>query len=1280
MDVGEIFLSSFISGLLDKLTSVELLKFFGESIDELLKKWSGKLTMLQAVLSDAETKQNSLSAVKLWLNELQNLAYDLDDIVDALATEALRRKLTAQLGTSNVWNLFSINSKVGAFVFDYRIAHRIEEITHRLEDLIKQRSDLPLFEKARKRPFITGERLPTTSLVNESRIYGRRHEKEEVVQMLLSDQSNQVTVIPIMGMGGIGKTTLAQLVYNDYRVRNHFDLMVWTCVSDDFDISRITKTIFEQVTSQGCHFKDLNMLQVKLKQKLSKRKFLLVLDDVWIDDCEAWEILCLPFLSGIFGSKILVTTRNEIVASIMSCSRSFYLKELNSDDSLSLLAQHALGARDLNEYSDLKEIGEKIVNKCNNLPLAVKTLGGLLRSKLNSNEWEDVLYSNIWDIVDDKNKILPALRLSYHHLPPHLKRCFVYCSIFPKDYEFDKYELILLWMAEGFLNQSNGKNLEDLGSRYFKELVSRSLFQQSRTNNARFVMHPLINDLACYVAGRICKRLEEDFNDDQQYKVSADIRHLSFTQRRHDISPKFENLHEASGLRTFLPLSVNPSEESFISNRVLIDLFPKLKSLRVLSLSGYASIVELPNSIGYLKHLRYLDLSKTWLKWLPESVSSLCNLQTLSLQDCTFLTKLPTSIHNLINLHHLDIAGTYALQDMPSGIGLLKNLRTLPRFLVSKSGGLVLKSLGNLINVGGVLSIEELQNVMNAHEAKEANLKHKTGLRELHLKWSSDFDDIRDVYLERGVLDQLQPPENLEHLVIVSYGGIKFSSWIEDNFFPRLERIRLSNCANCTSLPQLGHLPLLRELYVGGMNKVSTLGAEFYGNSSLELSFPSLEILEFQDMPEWQTWSCPASTANVGGQFPRLRKLSILSCHKLSSVPLIQLHSLGQLVVKDCGVCLLKSFPHMPSLTHLSLESISAMTSLCEVFVQFPLSLRVLNINCCNDLVTLWPICDVVQNLVCLQEIVVKECPQLVSLQEICFLPMLKSLRIERLEALKSLPMHRLSCSLKKLEIMWCEQLATMSEMVLGDYSASLEHLYIWNLGNLDVRNCLGSVHNFAGLTELFISGCDGMETFPEGGLSAPSLKKLSIWNCKNLMYLPHQMETLACLDYLSLSYCPSLRLFPQGAFPPNITNLDIKYCETLKPLSEWGLHRLISLQWFAIVGGYPDLVSFSTDNEDEKLLPSTLTTFWIAELPNLRTLCKGFRNLFSLQHLDIWGCPELEALPMEDQLDKLWSLHISDCPLLEKRCLKDKAGYSRMIAEIPDVMIDYCRVPSSRN
>ncbi|XP_031282720.1 putative disease resistance protein RGA3 [Pistacia vera] len=222
-------------------------------------------------------------------------------------------------------------------------------------------------------------------------------------------------------MGGVGKTTLAQLVYNDVRVKEHFDLRAWVCVSDDFDVVRVTKTILSFISDVTVEDSDLNLLQVKLKEKLFRKKFLFVLDDVWSENYDNWVVLCRPFEASYPGSRIILTTRNQGVSSMVATLPTYLLKELSNDDCLCVFTQHALGMQDFSKHGNLKKIGEHIVKRCNGLPLVARTLGGLLRGKYDPNDWEDILYSKLWDLPEEGGGILPALRLSYHYLPPHLK-------------------------------------------------------------------------------------------------------------------------------------------------------------------------------------------------------------------------------------------------------------------------------------------------------------------------------------------------------------------------------------------------------------------------------------------------------------------------------------------------------------------------------------------------------------------------------------------------------------------------------------------------------------------------------------------------------------------------------------------------------------------------------------------------------------------------------------------------------------------------------------------
>ncbi|XP_062174729.1 putative disease resistance RPP13-like protein 1 isoform X2 [Alnus glutinosa] len=628
------------------------------------------------MLDNAEEKQYTDTDVKEWLDDLRHLIYDVDDIVDELTTEASTAENKARPSkvpklTSSAWITPFIPRY---FQIDSRLRSKIKEVTDGLNDILTRKGQLNLKETADGRSRMKTVVEAPTSVLTEPHVYGREKDKEAVLELLLGEKCSEagVSVISILGMGGIGKTTLAQFLFNDEKVQNFFDPKAWACVSEAFDVDRVTKAILQSLTHENCDGKDRNWLQVKLKERLNGKKFLVVLDDLWNENYQDWTILLAPFLAGAPGSKIIITTRNEKVSLMTSTIQPHRLQVLSKDDCLSLFTQHALGASDFSADRTLQDIGEKIVEKCQGLPLAAKTLGGLLRITRDRAEWEEVLKSKIWDISEKSSRILPALMLSYHHLPSHLKRCFAYCSIFPKDYEFKEKHLVLLWMAEGLIQSQDGdKQMEDLGSKYFRDLLSRSFFNQSSMKKSRFVMHDLINDLAQRVAGDICFRMEDRIGGSDGSRLPKKARHSSYLAAKYDSTEKFKAFFEVSFelkcLRTFLPLMLPRHCRCYLTHNVSLQLLPKLLCLRVLSLSRYC-IVELPDSIGDLKHLRYFDLSYTQIKGLPESATTLYNLQTLILKDCFYLKELPSKLGNLVNLRHLNILNAKTLEGMPPQI------------------------------------------------------------------------------------------------------------------------------------------------------------------------------------------------------------------------------------------------------------------------------------------------------------------------------------------------------------------------------------------------------------------------------------------------------------------------------------------------------------------------------------------------------------------------------------------------------------------------------------
>uniref|UniRef100_A0A0E0DRE4 NB-ARC domain-containing protein n=1 Tax=Oryza meridionalis TaxID=40149 RepID=A0A0E0DRE4_9ORYZ len=1039
----------------------------GGGIGVALDQLSGRLVQLRTVAAAVErhgSKANDNGDRRQWLQQLKDAVFETDDILDDFLYQQEATKASSPSLVKLAKRFFGSDESL----------NKLKQMVKRLGELS---SSSELLMKATELDAAGGDsghhhhlegRVFGPQLLEDDEVIGRDEEVRQMVSWLTADDpADGVPVAAIKGHGGMGKTMLAQLLFQHEAVAKSFDRRAWVQPVGTYSEVDLAKQILQslgiEVPTGNTSFA---ALQDKMTAAVSSHKFLLFLDDVWYGNGattdftykEMWKKVLAPLKkSGQVGSKIVVTTRKKIVADLLEATKLISLDGLQFDHIWKLFKKFAFCKDNPDKHPALVAIGEEIAKKLKGLPLAAKVVAQMLKDDRDDRHWKKVLNMEVYDDVSK------TLELCYQNLPEHLQPCFAICSIFPKNWRFKRNRLVKIWMALGFVHKEGGNQLEeDVGRDYFDQLVARSFFHvHKERRRSHYYIHDLMHDLAKNVSRYDCARVEGGKITD----IPRTVRHLSVTS---DAVVQLKGQHDLKRLRTLIILEQSSSSPGQLSD----DLLKELKGLRVLDLYG-CDMTDLSDKIGQLIHLRYLALCKTITRF-PESVTKLFHLQTLKVPNKHHFEKFPKEIKNLRYLRHLDMDRT-STSKVP-GISQLVNLQGSIEFHVKKEKGNNLESLNDMNNLRGRLHIKNLDVVESKQEACKAGLNKKQSIKVLELEWNSTGRSVPSVDAE--VLEGLEPHPQVEEVHIRRYHGYTSPCWLDTSFWKDgklfLKCLHLTNCRKWAVLPPLGQLPCLKVLHLKEMCSLEQIGSEFYGSNSI--AFKSLEDLEFDDMPKWVEWT--KEEEKYVSVFPSLRKLKLLNCPHLIKVPSFP-QSVRKVSVENTGF-----------VSHLKLSSSSSSKA------------NKVKLETCSAAV----LTDGLFHLQQMQEIVdltLRHC-QDVKFEELHALTSLKRLQISYLEitdqqlgtCLQGLQ------SLTLLDIVHCSNITTLPQI---ENPSNLTKFHELNIRQCPQLTSLHSLPSFATLETVLIENCSRVtvESFPANFNSLTSLRKLSIMNCTGLESLP---------------------------------------------------------------------------------------------------------------------------------------------------------------------------------
>ncbi|TVU50285.1 hypothetical protein EJB05_01651, partial [Eragrostis curvula] len=1156
--------------------------------DGLLESWAAsselgpnvrtlKLELLyaEAVLDNARGREVRSAALGQLLLELRHQAYKADDVLDELEYFRIHDELHGTYETNNDRGLLGHarhTARAAASKLKIpscscaRVCHRHRkpkfdrvEMSKRMAEIVEQLKpvcakvatilDIELLgliasniTTSQQGTALSQTRDSTPEII-EPQLYGRDGLKKDIVDGITQGKysANNLTVLSIVGPGGLGKTKLMQHIYDE--VKNQFQVPVWICVSqNNFSANRLAQEIIQKIP-KGDNEKENASAEELIEKRLQSKQFLLVLDDMWTYHEGEWERLLAPFRKG--GTE----------ACVFGDQQSW------------------------EQHKNLHHVGLEIVRKLKGFPLAVKTVSRLLKNDITLEYWTRVLDSQEWESEANADDIMPALRLSYNYLPFNLQQCYSHCALFPEDYEFASKELVHLWIGLGLLGSDNqNKRIEDTGLDYLKGLVNHGFFQEEKKKDGHtsYVIHDLLHDLAVSVSAYECLSLKS--SNLRSIHIPASIRHLSITIEDEAVKDRvtFESCKndlytlgkrlKAENLRTLILFG--DYHESFC--KPFGDIFGEAKALRVIFLSQASYDVEnLLYSFSKLVHLRYLRIEGTIYneRRMSSSIARFYNLLVLDIEKSNYSGS-TREISNLVKIRHVDVADDMCHFGIYE-VGKLKSIQELRRFEVKREDhGFELNQLGQLPQLHGSLEIYNLEKDIQYKKNQQfisVRFRMDTFGRELwNLLAFSNLSDIKEFRIRECPalpLDHLQLLSSVKTLRMYNCSSVLWPTEAENKSqfkFP-VEHLTVDKC--CVTGKELAQLisyfPNLSKLQLWDCDKQES-GAEETKAAAEGLLLMPLQINELliircadvricssslqsqTSLTSLTIWDCPKllSTSSCSSSycpFPTSLQNLELGGVKDDIFTLTPLSNLTKLELSNCECLRSEDIWHLLAQGHL--RELEIQQSAANIFdcSEAPRIMQALETDGEAGYPAAVPIrgkfsssltklrfvfpdlehftraqSEALQLLTSLQELRIYSCCKLQSLPAgLSGLPNLKSLWIIDCESIRSLPKGGLPSSLIELKILDCLAIRSRPK---GALPSSLIELRIWR--------------------------CPVIRSLPKGTLPS-SLMELNIYNCSAFRSLPKD-SLPSSLTKLVIENCPAIRSLHKDRLPSSLQTLDV--------------------------------------------------------------------------------------------------------------------------------------------